>query len=141
MTGIFFVLILGWLLGVVMLCRKPGKKEQSVVRHQTETTSSDSPIDAYINDIKNADIRDLCRRAKREIEKTDNYIKVDVGLGYLRFNVNGTRIASIYADKDFFWLDTGPGKWKGTKIIDNETLTKALEDVKQTFFQLKEERG
>ena len=69
---------------------------------------------------------------REEIQKIYNYVDTDVDLGYLRFSVKGQRIAGIYADKNFFWLDTGPVKWKGTKITDEQILTDAIRNVKAT---------
>jgi len=90
----------------------------------------------HIRSITDEAVRTICRRAKDEILKLSDKVKIDTSLGYIQFKIGKNELASIYTTKNSFWLDAGGSKWNGVKVKDEETFIKAFNNIKASFLEI-----
>ena len=93
-------------------------------------------VEEHIRSIADEPVRAICRRAKDEILKLSDKIRIETSLGYIQFKIGEQELASIYPIKNFFWLDAGGNKWNGVKVKDEASFVSAFNNVKASFLEI-----
>ena len=105
-------------------------------REEPPSLQTKKSVEEHIRSIADETVRTICRRAKDEILKLSDKIKVETSLGYIQFKIGQQELASIYPIKNFFWLDAGGSKWNGVKVKDQDSFISAFNNVKSSFLEI-----